>query len=163
MKNKKIIIISYILYLIMLTWIIVFKFRLDLSSLKYIRSINLVPFKSNGAVNGYSEIFINLMLFIPVGIYVRLIFKEKSNLINCVHIISISIIYEILQYVFHIGVSDITDVIMNSLGGIVGMVFISLVLKVLSKLIADEKKLYILLEILSLLGIVLLLVSLFFM
>ncbi len=79
------------------------------------------------------------------------------------HIISISIIYEILQYVFHIGVSDITDVIMNALGGIVGMVFISLVLKVLSKLITDEKKLYILLGILSLLGIVLLLLSLFLM
>lgn len=62
MKNKKVIVVSYILYLIMLTWIIVFKFRLDLSSLKYIRSVNLIPFKSNGVVNGVSEILINLML-----------------------------------------------------------------------------------------------------
>lgn len=50
---------------------------------------------------------------------------------------------------------------MNFLGGIVGMGIISMAWKVLSRLIPDEKRLYILLGILSLLGIVLVLICLF--
>lgn len=125
MKKKKdiskvIVIISLILYLLLLTWIIVFKFRLNFSSLKYIRSINLIPFKANGVVNGIKETLINLVLFIPLGMYLQFIIRKKKNL-KLPIVIIISIIYEILQYVLHIGVSDITDVIMNSLGGIIGM------------------------------------------
>ncbi len=49
---KTIVKISLALYILLLTWIIVFKFRIDITSLKYIRSINLIPFKTNGAING---------------------------------------------------------------------------------------------------------------
>ena len=49
---KTIVKISLALYILLLTWIIVFKYRIDITSLKYIRSINLIPFKTNGAING---------------------------------------------------------------------------------------------------------------
>ena len=50
--------ISFILYIVLLTWIIVFKFRLNINDLKYIRSINLIPFKANNIVNGLKETII---------------------------------------------------------------------------------------------------------
>lgn len=74
--SKTIISLSFIIYLLLLTWIIVFKFRLDITSLKYIRSINLIPFKANPIVNGMRETMINLLLFVPLGMYLK--FKWAS-------------------------------------------------------------------------------------
>ena len=117
------IIISFSLYMLLLIWIIVFKFRVDISSLKYIRSINLVPFKSNGYVNGMRETFINIVLFIPFGMYLKYLFRNRKFL-NLWIIILTSFCFEVFQYILHIGVSDITDIIMNTLGGFVGIILV---------------------------------------
>ena len=120
-KSKNLIIIAFTLYVLLLTWIIVFKFRLNLSDLKYIRTINLIPFKANGVVNGMRETVINVVLFIPLGMYLKYLLKDRKFL-SIVIISSTSLLFEILQYTFHIGVSDITDIIMNTIGGIIGMI-----------------------------------------
>lgn len=117
--TKTLIKISFILYLLLLSWIIVLKFRLNLNDLKYIRSINLIPFKANTI----KETLVNLITFIPLGMYLQYLFKDKKTL-NILIIILTSLFYEILQYTFHIGVSDITDIIMNTTGGIIGVLLI---------------------------------------
>ncbi len=124
--------ISFILYIVLLTWIIVFKFRLNINDLKYIRSINLIPFKANNIVNGLKETIINLILFVPSGMYLKYIFKDKK-LRNILMIIGTSLIYEITQYILHVGVSDITDIIMNTLGGLVGILLVGITLFINSK------------------------------
>lgn len=144
--SKIVVIFSLLLYLILLTWIIVFKFRLDFSSLKYIRSINLIPFKANGVVNGIKETLINLLLFVPFGMYLQFIMKDKN--FKLLLILFLSVLYEILQYILHIGVSDITDVIMNSMGGIIGIFFMMILYKILMKKI-DSKKINIILGYIS--------------
>ncbi len=115
--------ISFVLYLFLLTWIIVFKFRIDIRNLRYFRAINLIPFKENAL----KEILINIFLFIPYGMYLRELTKKKSLTVGI--IILTSFIFEILQYILHIGISDITDVMMNTLGGMVGILFISILEK----------------------------------
>lgn len=149
--------ISFILYIVLLTWIIVFKFRLNINDLKYIRTINLIPFKANNIVNGLKETIINLILFIPSGMYLKYIFKDKK-LRNILIIIGTSLIYEITQYILHVGVSDITDIIMNTLGGLVGILLVSIIVlldKKLNKNIFTNllKILLILLPIIMLLGL----------
>ena len=118
--------------MLLLTWIIVFKFRLDISELKYIRTLNLIPFASDSSINGMKETIVNLILFIPLGSYIQFIIKNKKCL-KLLIIIFVSFMFELLQYVFHIGVSDITDIIMNTLGGIIGIVFMFVFYKQLSK------------------------------
>ena len=115
--------ISFVLYLFLLTWIIVFKFRIDITDLRYLRAINLIPFKENDL----KEILINIFLFIPYGMYLRELTKKKSLTVGI--IILISFIFEVLQYILHIGISDITDVMMNTLGGMVGILLISILEK----------------------------------
>ena len=129
--------ISLIVYVLLLTWIIVFKFRLKLADLKYIRSINIIPFKSNGMVNGIRETFINLVLFIPFGMYLEYLFKNK-RISNIATIILTSLCYEVLQYILHIGVSDITDIIMNTLGGVIGMILVYIYLTVSTKILKKQ-------------------------
>lgn len=126
--------ISLVVYVLLLTWIIVFKFRLKITDLKYIRSVNIIPFKSNGVVNGIRETFINLVLFIPFGMYLEYLFKNK-RISNIVIIILTSLCYEVLQYILHIGVSDITDIIMNTLGGVIGMILVYIYLALSTKVL----------------------------
>lgn len=115
--------ISFVLYFFLLTWIIVFKFRLDITTLRYLRSINLIPFKENEL----KEIFINIFLFIPYGMYLRELSSKKS--LTVAMIVLTSFLFELLQYILHIGISDITDIMMNTLGGIIGILFISILEK----------------------------------
>mgnify|MGYP004657399181 CR=1 FL=1 len=115
--------ISFVLYIFLLTWIIVFKFRIDIRNLRYLRTINLIPFKENAL----KEILINIFLFIPYGMYLRKLTKKKSLTVGI--IILTSFIFEVLQYILHIGISDITDVMMNTLGGMVGILLISILEK----------------------------------
>ena len=115
--------ISFVLYFFLLTWIIVFKFRIDIRNLRYLRTINLIPFKENAL----KEILINIFLFIPYGMYLRELTKKKSLTVGI--IILTSFIFEVLQYILHIGISDITDIMMNTLGGIIGILFISILEK----------------------------------
>lgn len=115
--------ISFVLYIFLLTWIIVFKFRIDIRNLRYLRTINLIPFKENAL----KEILINIFLFIPYGMYLRELTKKKSLTVGI--IILTSFIFEVLQYILHIGISDITDVMMNTLGGMVGILLISILEK----------------------------------
>lgn len=131
-KSNNLIIIAFTLYILLLTWIIVFKFRLNLSDLKYIRTINLIAFKANVVVNGMKETIINIVLFIPLGMYLKYLLKDK-NFLSIVIISSTSLLFEILQYIFHIGVSDITDIIMNTIGGVIGMILILILLLIAKK------------------------------
>lgn len=114
------------IYLIVLSWIILFKMQFDISLLKNMnfRSINLIPFAGSLIVNGkadVSEILLNIIVFVPFGVYLAML-KQKGNLIRKVLLIfGVSLLYEVLQFIFAIGGSDITDLLGNTLGGIIGI------------------------------------------
>lgn len=115
-----------VIYLIVLSWIILFKMQFDISLLKNMnfRSINLIPFAGSLIVNGkvdVSEILLNIIAFIPFGVYLAML-KPKWNFIQKVlPTLSVSLLYEVLQFIFAIGGSDITDLLGNTLGGIIGI------------------------------------------
>ena len=128
---RKLIKISFILYVLLLSWIIVLKFRINISDLKYIRKINLIPFRANNL----KEATVNLILFVPLGMYLKYLFKDKDKKILNVLVIALtSLFYEVLQYIFHIGVSDITDIIINVIGGVIGILLINVITKIINKL-----------------------------
>ncbi|MED3549643.1 VanZ family protein [Cytobacillus praedii] len=93
------------------------------------RSINLIPFETirsyirvdDGIRTKWVDVNVwgNVLMFVPAGIYL-MIFKEraiKSFIVIC----SLSLGAEIIQYIFAIGASDIDDLILNSLGGLIGI------------------------------------------
>ena len=124
MKSKKMTVDLLIFYLIALVWIILFKLQFSTADLPHIRNINLVPFAESVIVNGkldVSEIIKNGVAFIPYGVFVHILWEQKSFVTQCVPIFATSLLLEVLQFVFAIGASDITDIIMNSLGGMVGI------------------------------------------
>lgn len=136
---KKLTGVLFAIYLIVLSWIILFKMQFDIAILSDMnfRSVNLIPFKESLIVNGkvdISEIILNIVAFIPFGVYVSMVFDEWGFLKKTAPVFAVSLLYEVLQYIFAIGGSDITDLIGNTLGGVMGIV----IFKTLSKIFKDK-------------------------
>ena len=116
-----------VIYLIILLWLVLFKLRFNISSvLNYRhRSLNLIPFAAPSKVNGriiYGEIIYNCLFFIPFGLLLNVNFKKVGFLPKLAFIMAFSITVELIQFIFAIGATDITDVITNTLGGLIGLI-----------------------------------------
>lgn len=135
-KGQSLTLVLLIIYLIILSWIILFKTSLSWSELPNIRSVNLIPFGESVIVNGqvyFSEIINNLIVFIPLGIYLGMLKPQWSFFKKVLSVLGISLIYEVIQYILAIGATDITDVIANTAGGIVGILLYILLSKALKE------------------------------
>ena len=132
MKSRKLTIILFIIYLSVLSGIILFKTRIAFTFLHYQftfimdaeRSINLIPFgamlKLNGAPS-YNEVIYNALVFVPLSIFISMLRKKKSFVHLIAPLILISLLFEVTQYIFALGASDITDLMANTFGGIAGV------------------------------------------
>ena len=124
MRSKKLTLGFCIFYIAMLTWIIVFKMQFSFAALPDIRNINLIPFGASLIVNGklqYSEIFQNAAAFVPFGIFMHVLMQDRPFWKQVLPIAAASFLFETAQYAFAIGASDITDLIANTAGGLLGI------------------------------------------
>ncbi|MEI3607434.1 VanZ family protein [Pseudogracilibacillus sp. SE30717A] len=113
-----------VVYLLALIWIILFKMVFSLQELPHIREINLIPFAGSVIINNqidFDEIINNILIFIPFGVYVSMLKPDWAFLKKVAPISIVSLLFEVLQFIFAIGATDITDFIGNTLGGIIGI------------------------------------------
>lgn len=106
------------------------------------QSINLIPFHtitdylSNGGFFSLINVLGNIVLFIPLGIYLILFNHNKGIFINTLWSVFISVAVELLQYLFKVGATDIDDIILNGLGGFLGII----IYKILHKIFKNKVK-----------------------
>lgn len=95
---------------------------------------NVVPFqtisnyiKASGQINAsvwVSNLFGNVLAFMPLGFFLPLLFKRFMKFWPTLFLILFSTLaVECLQYVFRVGSFDIDDIILNTLGGAIGYLF----------------------------------------
>lgn len=160
--------IIYILFLIKLLFLSrVSLLNLFNSQRTLDRSINLIPFYSikeyifsNSATLkrfALSNVVGNIVIFIPLGTYLSLFKNNKKVITNLLFIFIVSLFVEIIQGLLGLGASDIDDIILNSLGGLVGILGYKLLLFILR----DKKKVRVTITILSAIGLPVLLFLLF--
>jgi len=114
----------FIVYFVLLIWIIVFKMQYSLNDLPNFRGLNLIPFAGSIIKNNqldYSEIIQNVIVFIPFGLYLSMIKPDWPFWKKSISIAGVSLSFELMQFLFAIGGADITDLIGNTLGGVVGI------------------------------------------
>lgn len=114
----------FIIYLLVLTWLIIFKMNTHLTYYGF-RSLNLKLFAGTARYHGtlyYNEIIYNVLAFIPFGTYVAVFAKKKKTLWGIILPALASFAYEAVQYILMCGIADITDFAANTLGGIVGVI-----------------------------------------
>ena len=121
-RTENILRILFAAYLVFLVWAILFKFGFSLEAIRGERVLNLMPYYNDGraALNVIlTEIRGNVIIFIPFGLYLYLM-GRRNLLKDALLIAGFSFSQEALQYLFACGVTDITDLINNTAGGILG-------------------------------------------
>lgn len=89
-------------------------------------SYNLIPFKS--ITDNWNRIgklswdaFGNMLMFIPLGVIFSLFAKKPSALLAGFYCFATSLGIELFQYIFSTGAVDVDDVILNTIGGLIGI------------------------------------------
>ena len=125
--------VLFIIYLIALCWILLFKLGVQFSYMDN-RRVNLIPFGKHFTLN--AEVILNVLIFVPLGVYTGILFKKWHLGRKLSSIFFASLIVEGLQYLLAIGAFDITDIITNTLGGTIGL----LIYKVIEKVFGASAK-----------------------
>jgi glycopeptide antibiotics resistance protein len=115
-----------VIYVVILIWLILFKFSHHISPIldHQQRSLNLIPFGAPKIVNGrisLGEAVYNFLFFVPLGLLLGVNFKKSGFLPKLYFVLLFSLTAELIQYIFAIGATDITDLITNTAGGFLGL------------------------------------------
>lgn len=128
---RKIIQVIFVVYILLLMRFILFKYA-PLTSLwdaffLRTREYNIIPLKATfEIVQGLSPLRLfeniagNIILFVPFGILLPLAFRVER--LTIVYGFAASVLVEIIQLAFAMGAADIDDVILNTLGAVIGYV-----------------------------------------
>lgn len=135
-KNSRIVCgIVFGLYLLLLAYLVFFSPAFGRTS-GVVREYNLIPFRTIRNYIKYRayvniDIFIiniigNIVAFMPMGFFIPIMFRSKRSLIEVLFFsLVISFIIEIVQFQLVVGSFDVDDIILNTLGGIIGyLIFI---------------------------------------
>ena len=96
----------------------------------------MIPYQgvfNNGGITFSYEIIYNVLLFIPLGIYICMLKNDWSLITKLLLIIGSTFALETIQYIFALGRTDITDIINNTLGGAIGIGIYALAFKLLKE------------------------------
>lgn len=94
----------------------------------------MIPFYYDneiGVAFHIKEVLENVLIFIPFGIYLCMLKYSLNNKKKFILILAASVILEISQYILAVGRTDITDVITNTCGGMIGIGLYWLATKIL--------------------------------
>jgi len=108
----------FIIYLIVLYWVLLLKLGVRFSYVKK-RSVNLVAFSEPVILT--AENILNVMIFIPLGLYAGILFRRWIFGNKLLFSLLLSLLVEGLQYIFQLGAFDVTDIVTNTLGGLIGL------------------------------------------
>ncbi len=140
-RTNKLTIVLFVIYLIALFWILLFKFGVRFSYMEN-RQVNLIPFSDILMANGktdFGEIIMNIIIFAPLGIYAGILFRRWNFGKNVSFFFLTSLLVETLQFILRIGAFDTTDVLTNTLGGIIGLLIFKAIEKVFNNSIKAQK------------------------
>ena len=104
-------------------------------------SVNLIPFADifNSPVDYIKNSLLNIVLFIPAGMFLPLLWKEFQNFKKtAVFGFGLSLVIEVLQ-IFTFRLSDVDDLITNTLGSMIGYVIANQLFYVLNGKLTAER------------------------
>lgn len=149
-------------HVFVLLFYIVFLVNLVFFARSTYQNVNFVPFDMINS-QGYSvNVWGNVLMFIPLGIYASY-YSKKVNVIKVMlFVMGSSVFIEVVQYVFKRGATDIDDVILNTAGGAVGLSLYGLFVAIFRKRQRANVVVQVLASIIGLLFFVLTLIIYFF-
>lgn len=129
MKGKKVLVFSVFL-LVYILFLLYFALISRDPTAKYDVRLKLFWGFSHPSGNGYRDLFLNLLSYIPIGIMVGLIVKEyriaKAVLLGFL----VSIVVELSQLIWKRGFFDVDDLFNNVVGALIGSLLVVCVMNI---------------------------------
>jgi glycopeptide antibiotics resistance protein len=122
--RRRLLLVLFVVYLVLLVWIILWKLEVPYvgAAASLDRPIKLVPYFPSGDFNASDplEVLVNILLFVPFGIYLGMLAPRLRWWPVAGILIASSLVLETTQHLLSVGSFDLTDVIDNSAGGLIG-------------------------------------------
>ncbi len=106
-------------------------------------SLNLIPFATisnyvfspSAVVKRFAVVNVigNIVAFVPLGAFLPLVGRRTGIWANLLVVACASVAVEIVQGVFGLGASDVDDVLLNTLGGLIGILFFTVLRRLLRR------------------------------
>lgn len=131
-KGNNLTVVLFTTYVLVLIGVILFKLPFRQTDSE--RVVNLIPFMGSFTEEGafrFAEVIENILIFVPFGMYICMIKSNWPHRKKILAIIGVTVAFEITQYIFALGRTDITDVLGNTLGGAIGIGMYGLLNKLL--------------------------------
>lgn len=122
--GHRLLIALFAIYLALLVWIILWKIEVPWVGNGRLRWVVLVPFSPG--VNPPLELLANVLFFVPFGVYLGLLAPRMRWWIALAILAASSAALELAQFALAVGTSDVTDIVTNSTGGLIGLGMVSL-------------------------------------
>lgn len=140
-KQERILSVVFILYLLFLVKMIVFKYPFEQMQqivdtwqkdviLEGLNTANFIPFKTikmyiryydMPGIRSFSNLFGNVLIFVPVGILLPLVHRASKNpWIMLLNALLLVVGIEVFQLFSAFGAFDVDDIILNCLGVLIG-------------------------------------------
>ena len=88
--------------------------------------MSLIPFSFLSATTNrperYRSAVANVLLFIPFGLTLPFVYHHRPILTTILSALTFSMLIELTQYIFALGLCETDDVIMNTLGTVIGTI-----------------------------------------
>ncbi len=148
MKNNKYMRILFVVYLLILFKVILFKYPLvqmkeivdswqsdvfwegmHRANFECFRTIKLyIRYWDHKELNSFGNLIGNVLIFIPFGYMMpRLFEKSKKLLIFLAQLLILILGLELVQLYTNFGVFDVDDILLNCLGGLIGFVLYKII------------------------------------
>ena len=127
--NRRVFVLLFVIYLILVVWIVLWKVHVPFIGRDDMREVKLIPFASTAAYGPSAprEVVANLLVFVPFGVYLGALGPRLRWWRATAVVAGASVLLEVAQYATAAGSSDVTDVIANTAGGLVGFLALAAV------------------------------------
>jgi len=126
-----VLVVLFIVYLVLLAWAVVWKLDVPYIGEAALlpRPIKLIPFvpSAEAGASAPLELLANVVLFVPFGVYLGLLAPTWPLWRWTGVLVGASFVLEATQHLLSTGSFDTTDIIVNTVGGLVGLWLLALV------------------------------------
>ena len=122
-KNKLIFLTAFVIYILVVLKLTVFRVNVHYyeRQLNLRLFIDLINVYRHVGIGEFARLFLgNIGWFIPFGFLLPVLLKKESLIKTMIMGMMFSLIIETLQFVFHKGVAELDDVILNASGTALG-------------------------------------------
>ncbi|GGI39062.1 hypothetical protein GCM10010988_22190 [Cnuibacter physcomitrellae] len=125
--GRALLVVALALYLVLLTWLVVWKLAEPSIGTAADRHLKLIPFvaTSTAGASRPIEVIGNVVVFVPFGLLLGLLAPARLRLSAAAMALT-SCGFELAQFVLAVGITDTTDVLTNTAGGVLGLAIVRL-------------------------------------